>query len=514
MSRDKPAAAPSAAVAAVVLLALALGLLGSGYGLPYGLYPDEGGFAERAWRIASGLRAGKLQLNPGSFLYPSFLYYVLAAWQLLCGRASSFGPESLREGRLLMAAVSAGGVALLAREGGRAFGAKAGLLSGLFLALSAPWLDSARRVNPDGLLAGLTLASAAGLWAFGRSGRSGALAWAGLAAGLAAGTKYLGALLLIPAAAAALMSRRASPARFFALFAGALAAGFILSSPYSLLDAAASLRDLRLQFLNQSSGQTGFVRADWAYYFRSLDPVPNDPALANTLRGGLGLPFLAASAAGLAVLARRRSREGLVAAAFVLPYLLLISASPSKQIRFVLPALPFLCLFAAAAVEAVRSKVLSWALAALLLAGLAVPTAGHLRELTGVDSRVFAGRWLDRSLPAGAEILTPPLYGPLPSARRFVLKRLNLPEYGWQLSTWAPAGVARRGSPERGFVVLSTYYEEPQWREADGGGGFAAYARDLIALFDGLRARSSPVAVLGAGLPGPRLEIRAFRPRG
>src|SRR6476646_7310285 len=86
MNRWRPA------LLAVLALALALRLYGLRYGLPAVYNPDEVAIMSRALAFAKG------DLNPHNFVYPSFYFYVLFAWEGLTALAavatravSSFG---------------------------------------------------------------------------------------------------------------------------------------------------------------------------------------------------------------------------------------------------------------------------------------------------------------------------------------------------------------------------------------------------------------------------------------
>src|SRR5574338_231204 len=63
-----------AALAAVIVAAFALRVVGLQYGLPAVYNPDEVAIMARALSFAKGT------LNPHNFLYPTFYFYVLFAW--------------------------------------------------------------------------------------------------------------------------------------------------------------------------------------------------------------------------------------------------------------------------------------------------------------------------------------------------------------------------------------------------------------------------------------------------
>ena len=63
------------ALTLICLVALGLRLLGLQYGLPAVYNPDEVAIMSRALAFAKG------DLNPHNFLYPTFYFYVLFAWE-------------------------------------------------------------------------------------------------------------------------------------------------------------------------------------------------------------------------------------------------------------------------------------------------------------------------------------------------------------------------------------------------------------------------------------------------
>ena len=63
------------ALVAILAGALALRLVGLRFGLPYVYNPDEVAIMSRALAFAKG------DLNPHNFLYPTFYFYVLFAWE-------------------------------------------------------------------------------------------------------------------------------------------------------------------------------------------------------------------------------------------------------------------------------------------------------------------------------------------------------------------------------------------------------------------------------------------------
>src|SRR6476619_7118492 len=67
----------TAALIAICVAALAVRLLGLGYGLPAVSNPDETPILNRALAFAKG------DPNPHNFLYPSLYFYAVFAWEVL-----------------------------------------------------------------------------------------------------------------------------------------------------------------------------------------------------------------------------------------------------------------------------------------------------------------------------------------------------------------------------------------------------------------------------------------------
>ena len=74
-SAGRPAPFSTAVMLIVCAVALVLRLIGLRYGLPAVYNPDEVAIMSRALAFAKG------DLNPHNFLYPSFYFYALFAWE-------------------------------------------------------------------------------------------------------------------------------------------------------------------------------------------------------------------------------------------------------------------------------------------------------------------------------------------------------------------------------------------------------------------------------------------------
>jgi 4-amino-4-deoxy-L-arabinose transferase-like glycosyltransferase len=445
-----------AALAAILLLAAALRLVGVRYGLPLPvLNPDEANIVPRAWRIGQG------HLDPGWYDYPSLLMGLLAPVQAF------FGSPSLGAARLVAVGIGLAGVAATWWLGRRAYGTGAALVGAVTVAVATTHVAYSRMAVTDVLL---TLAITCVL-ALAVEGR---IEWAGLAVGLAASAKYPGAVAVVPVVVAGW-------GRWRSLGRAALLAltGFALTSPFVLIHAGAAWSDFsRVQRLART-GWLGFE---------------NDPATPlaylDRLWGALG-PFLLVAAAALVVAALRRARADLVLLSFALAYALTLLPQEAHFERYVLPLVPVLGVLAGSVRRAVP----------VALVALLVPLAwsvGDARELTRTDTRVRADAWVAANVPRADRIAADP--STLPLAGRPVI-RLELPGPGRPSDPRRDLERLRREGVQ--WVVISGAVTDRVLAAAD------RYPREALfyeQLGHGLQPAYSVVPE-GSGLAGPWVRV-------
>ena len=252
----------------------------------------------------------------------------------------------------------------------------------------------------------------------------------------------------------------------------AAAAGFLIGTPYALLDPQAFLSDLAFNH------QTRFEYKDLVGASTSYLPY------LRLLRDALTGPFLVATAAG-AVLAAGRATAGdgaaaVVFAALLAPYLL-VASSGHQALRFLAPALPAAAWLAAMGLGALPSAVARRAGAVLVLARAALGSALVVR-LFFVDSRLVAQRWIAEHVPPGATvdlIANNPGYAPsLPLGR-------NLRVVPTLSREMAPSDrfveAARRYPAEASpWLVLTASYYERFLEHPDQRPERAAFFNDLL----------------------------------
>ena len=348
------------ALAAILLLAAVLRLVGIRYGLPYPLLnPDEASIVPRAFEMAHGLH-----LDPGWYDYPSLLMAVLAP-------AQAFASEpSYGLARAVAVLIGLGGVVATWWLGKRAYGTGSALVGAAAVAVATTHVAYSRMAVTDVLLTlGITCAVALAL--------GGRLEWAGAAVGLAASAKYPGAIAAVPVFVAGWGAWRR-----LARAAALAAAAFALTSPFVLLHAGAAWEDVsRVQRL---------ARAGWLGF--ENDPV-TPLAYLERLWGVVG-PFLVLAVVCAALALARRTRADLVLLSFLGVYWLTLMPQQAHYDRYVLPLVPVLAVLAGSFRLAVPVAL------ALLVVPL-VWSVGDARDLTRTDTRLRADAWIREHVPAG-----------------------------------------------------------------------------------------------------------------
>lgn len=407
------------ALAAIGALAVALRLLGNGFGLPDAVMPDEPKIVNHA--LAFGLG----DPNPHYFVYPALQMYVLfvaygllfVMWWLMGVVPSVEGFKLLflsdptlfyRVGRSVTALFALGSVLLVFALARRLYGSpRAGLLAALALACHPIDARHGRYVTADVpmtffLLLGLLLLAVAldtrRPWSF---------VLAGTAGGLATATKYSGLIFALPLVTCAVLAARRAGRSLLPVAIGAGVAGmavaFCLTSPFSVIEWRETLDGMQFILDVKRDGQFGVARgASWATYVQAAF---------------LGAPLAIFSLLGCAWSCWRRRTGDVLVLSLAVPYFLTVSSSQSHSARYLVPLFPLLMILAARfAVEAatvgramrsatvpVRFSLAELAFLAAVVFGLG-QTAVEARELFLPDTRRLAREWIEREVPPGTTI--------------------------------------------------------------------------------------------------------------
>ncbi len=444
-------------LAAILLFALALRAYGTNYGLPYVYHPDEPAIVDRALQIE---RTG--DLNPHWFNYPTLYTYAQtllivilrpvarawASWRGITLDPLVWQGIIYQAGRLLTALIGTFTVAVVYGIGERLFNQRVGLWAAFILATTALHIEHSHYITTDvpaAFFVALCLYFAARAL---EDHTLRCLTLSALMAGFAAGAKYNAGLVLVTTGVAFLATRRdwdelIDPAVI--LIPLAALGGFLLSTPYALLDYDAFSKGLRAEIEHYRAGHQGAEGSDnWRWFALYLY---ND---------GMGHALAVVTAVSVLFAAIvRRTRRDLLLLLFPLLYYWLIAAQRVRFARNMMPLLPFLAVLAARLISELLQAAdarIPWArlrrpLPALIrgvaVLAVAVPlVAGPVRQqiaydilLTQPDTRTIAKAWIEENIPTGARIAfeeyTPPLqFSWMPGT---TTKRYRADKY-WRLS--------------------------------------------------------------------------------
>ena len=426
---------------ALVLIAgaaVALRVLGLGFGLPHVYNQDEVSIMARALGFARG------DLNPHNFLYPTFYFYVLFGWLgafFLAGRAiglfsslAAFQTQFFVDptaiylaGRALSVASGVACVWIVFRAGRRLAGLTAGLAGAMFLAVAPFAVRDAHYVKHDvpATLAVLVAWYACARLEFAGPGRR--RLWSVLAAGAASGaafsTHYYTIFLVLPLAAAIVMSSRDRRAALRELGAAGLASAlvFVALSPFLLVEFRTAIADVAanrgIVVDRAVAGQHGLFASAGAYARMMVSDA-------------MGWPVFLLALAGVPILWLRDRRQAVLLLLFPVSFLAFVSNTVPAT-RYLNPVLPFAAIFAAVAVAAIAARFGRWRPAAALVLTLAAAAPGCRDSLRAgwffrqTDTRTLALRFVEDHITPGAGIAIQPYSVPLAQSRESLLEALR-----------------------------------------------------------------------------------------
>ncbi|MDX1999337.1 MAG: glycosyltransferase family 39 protein [Thermoanaerobaculia bacterium] len=407
-------------LAGLVALALAVRFVGLSHEALGRYYLDEGTYYHHAAKINAGE-----PFRP-SFVYPHFLYYS-GAWVLwlvdlvpgwkafstwLLGSPDPLGAAwlAIRGINAALGALVVLPVFFLGRRLGGSLGA--GALAAGF-AIASPLLNEFSHLIISDLPGAVFAAVAAALAAAALDReRTSLYAGAGVAAGLAAVSKYPAGVAAAAIVATWLVARWRHRSWNWGLFlAGASAlAAFLFFLPSLFVFPSLAFTGERGMFF----GARQYSKGGWI----GVQPASNGGFYLSELAGDLAWPAVALGLLGLGWALAKPLRSGdrvrLTAfIAFPLVYFLLIGAMNMVVRRNALPLVPLAAVLAAVGVARLATvapftRLGRWALPALAAVVLAGPAWATVRQAVGFarpSTRDLAQAWIQTHVPAGSTVV-------------------------------------------------------------------------------------------------------------
>lgn len=386
---------------------LVLRLWGINFGLPALYRPDEDVTVGRAMGILRGV------LDPHFADWPHLVFNVTALWLAplqLIGIVHDQASAYLA-GRVLIALAGSVLVLLVFDFGRRAYGPLAGVFAGTAMAVAFLPVRDSHFATPDIPLAlACTLALYIAYRTIAARGLA-PLALNGIALGIAAATKYNGALVFVGMAAAQLLRARQQESRL-ALLIGRLAVIALIgittlavTSPFVVLDP--SMTEHGLGYIVHHLGAATAPSIGWV-------------ELSQALWFGVDPALLLLGVIGAAYAAWRRSPADLILLVFVLVYFAIIGTGRSVFFRYADPLVPPLLLLSgrvladlASAARVVRVRRLAiGASIVIILAPALVHDVTYDQLILQTDTRTLAYDWLQQHVPANSVVAVPYFPGP------------------------------------------------------------------------------------------------------
>jgi 4-amino-4-deoxy-L-arabinose transferase-like glycosyltransferase len=418
----------------IVAMAFLVRVWSVNFGLPYLEQVDEWAVADRALHIIQTGNFNPLDYrNPGlpdndrqAFTYPTLYTYLqtgVFSLKFLQGvgadvydgtgglSAPAIKPDFYLWGRIFTAILGAGTVLLLYFIGRKFYNHRIGMIAALFLSFFYLHILNSRFITtdvPSGFFALLPFLFIYPIM-MGKDKRS-VYFWAGFCAGLAIGTKYNNALILLPVILAHCSGRdwrKWFNWNIFLAF-GATFLGFFVSSPYVFFHIPNFLTDIAAIVEHYSNrGHAGFEGDNnWWYYIQAMSYE------------NLGVVVL--GIAGIFLAFARHRKQEIVLLSFPMISYLQLSSYKVNFTRNLMPFVPFLALFAAIALVWLglwgleKVKFSRWQVPVLVGISLlvvvmpAITIAQRSYYNAQPTTRAVATGWIEANLPRGSKLWLEP----------------------------------------------------------------------------------------------------------
>ena len=392
-----------ALLGSILTIGTALRFWNLDFGLPGNFFhPDELVKARVIERMVEGHT-----LDPNYFVHPTLLLYLTYAASSISQWFGYHGTwnwlyQTVFSGRVISAVAGTLSIGVVFALGKTLRDARTGLLAAAFFAVFPLHVQTSHYLKEDVLLLFWMLLSALFALKAGQEQRARYVYLSMLFAGIATSTKYTGLLTLAFPASISLLAVRSwfIPSRKMLLHTIASTPlffiGFGVCSPYCFINAAKFLGGLAKEHRHMTEGHETVVDP-WSHYWSYM--------FGHGLLPGM-TPITAAAAiiaCGWLLKSRKKDLWFLVAATLL--FYLPAEYAKAKNIRYLVPCLPFAAIGLAIVLNAFQTRT-RYALAALLLAMPLAMSAYRNASIT-YDTREQMGDWMLANLPAGSSVVVP-----------------------------------------------------------------------------------------------------------
>ncbi|MDX9702909.1 MAG: glycosyltransferase family 39 protein [Candidatus Auribacterota bacterium] len=412
------------------------------FGLPYLYHPDEPMVAIVAVRMYKNV-----SLNPHFFHYPSLFFYInmfayfpmmyvgkllgyfeslndiYPPFMLIMGSGKTDTPSVMLLGKWFSILLGTAVIFFIYKIGRMLTGSvSAGLIAAAVVALSPTNIEYCHYMTTDTILVFFIVLSVYYSQKILKYGHTRYYILSGLFAGLAASSKYNGAVVVCGILAAHCFRTGFAGWKDLKIYAAVIVsvAAFLVTTPYALLTFDKFYEGLRYDVTHYASGHEGMEKNVLRWYATHL--IVNEGIIIIFSFFGLLLAFI------------KRNKQVLIIYGFTLVYLVFVSMFTVRNARTILPVIPMLILTGAWCVTVIynyfrkRKNRLLICLCLVLSAGSiylpAMTSFRFVHRLGIIDSRETARVWIEENIPLKSKIALEG-YSPYIDKNKYILKGLD-----------------------------------------------------------------------------------------
>lgn len=409
--------------AAVIAAGAALRVYGIDFGLPNTYHLDE---LQKYQAIKQMYESG--QLNPKYFLHPSLLLYLTYGLNWLTNQIAPeilFLESIIISGRTVSCIAGVLSIYLVFKIANSLWNSRAGLVAASLMATFPLAVTCSRYLKEDSLLTFVILLTVFLTIKAAERGSIKYLLLAGIAAGLSASVKYSGILSIFILWGHPFICRNSSVSFGSRITSTAIASlivplGFLIGTPYALIDSPKFLADFAYERNHMISGHSSAITAASHYWmFHVKHSLLNGMTFLNLMLGIMAMG---------AIFRKFKFPALYILALFLLYYLPaeFVRAKPAPQPeRYILPCLPFMALAIAWLFETGRETRLRAFSSLMVIFGIVISSYRSMTLASEItpDTRDQAAKWLTQVVePSETVLIDWEAYGPQLKDTKFKLQ--------------------------------------------------------------------------------------------